>query len=284
MSSLDSRNFEEGQVSQPVCLAANVTCGTDLRNGNSLSRNEMKVSDVLPSSDTALPGASSYRLPISKSQNRIDGGVIQSEGSCRRFTLDDVLLATDNFDDASVIGIGGFGKVYRGFIDDGATTTVVAIKRLNAESNQGAEEFWTEVKLLSKFHHINLVFLIGYCNENQEMILVYEYIARGTLASHLYKSSKEESGKSVSYLKWAQRLNICLGAARGLNYLHTGTEQRIIHRDVKITNILLDKNWVAKVSDLGISKFITSQATTHVSTKVKQQEDIGIQNILSPVK
>ncbi|KAI8566851.1 hypothetical protein RHMOL_Rhmol02G0074200 [Rhododendron molle] len=268
MSSLDSRNFEEGQVSQPVCLAANVTSGTDLSHRNSLSGNETKVSDVLPSSDPALPGASSNWLPISKSQNQIDGGVIQSEGSCRRFTLDEVLLATDNFDDALVIGIGGFGKVYRGFIDNGATT--VAIKRLNAESNQGAEEFWTEVKLLSKFHHTNLVSLIGYCNENQEMILVYEYIARGTLADHLYKSSGEESSKSMSqYLTWAQRLNICLGAARGLNYLHTGAEQRIIHRDVKTTNILLDKNWVAKVSDFGICKLITSQATTHVSTKVK---------------
>ncbi|KAG5560757.1 hypothetical protein RHGRI_003936 [Rhododendron griersonianum] len=183
--------------------------------------------------------------------------------------MDEVLLATDNFDDAFVIGIGGFGKVYKGFIGNGATT-VVAIKRLNAESNQGAEEFWTEVKLLSKFHHTNLVSLIGYCNENQEMILVYKYIARGTLANHLYKSSREESSKSISqYLTWAQRLNICLGAARALDYLHTGTEQRIIHRDVKTTNILLDKNWVAKVSDFGICKLITSQATTHVSTKVK---------------
>ncbi|XP_058202659.1 receptor-like protein kinase FERONIA [Rhododendron vialii] len=241
----------------------------DLSNGNSVSRNETKVSDVLPSSDPALPGTSYYLLLISKSQNRIDCGVIQSEGSCRRFTLDEVLLATDNFHDALVIGKGGFGKVYKGFIDDGATTTVVAIKRLNAQSNQGAEEFWTEVKLLSNFHHINLVSLIGYCNENQEMILVYDYIARGTLASHLYKSSRKESGKSISHLNWTQRLNICLGVARALDYLHTGTEQHIIHRDVKSTNILLDKNWVAKVSDFGICKLITSQTTTHVSTKVK---------------
>ncbi|KAF7151514.1 hypothetical protein RHSIM_Rhsim02G0066200 [Rhododendron simsii] len=251
MSSLKSQNFEEDQISQPVGLPANVT----------------DLFDLLPSPEHALPGASSNRLPISKSQNPIDGDVIQSEGTCRCFSLDEVKIATNNFDDALVIGIGGFGKVYKGFIDDGAT--MVAIKRLNAQSNQGAEEFWTEVKLLSKFHHTNLVSLIGYGNENQEMILVYEYIVRGTLANHLYKSSREEYGKSISHLTWAQRLNICLGAARGLDYLHTGTKQLIIHRDVKSTNILLDENWIAKVSDFGICKCITSQTTTHVSTKVK---------------
>ncbi|KAF7154549.1 hypothetical protein RHSIM_Rhsim01G0108100 [Rhododendron simsii] len=199
-------------------------------------------------------------------ENAIDGGVDQLEESCPFFPLSKILKATNDFDDALVVGTGGFGKVYKAIIDDG---TVVAIKRLNAESNQGAEEFWTEVKLLSKLQHAHLVSLVGYCNEHQEMILVYEYMAHGTLASHLYKSSRDESGESVSPLKWAQRLNICLGAARGLDYLHTGTKQHVIHRDVKTTNILLDENWVAKVSDFGICKLITSQTTTHVTTKVK---------------
>ncbi|KAF7150989.1 hypothetical protein RHSIM_Rhsim02G0066000 [Rhododendron simsii] len=202
-------------------------------------------------------------------ENPIDDGVIQVKGSCHCFSLHEILMATNDFDDELVLGTGGFGKVYKGFINDGAMNTVVAIKRLNAQSNQGAEEFWTEVKLLSKFHHTNLVSLIGYCNENQEMILVYEYVACGTLASHLYKSSREESGRSISHLRWAQRLEICLGVARGLDYLHAGTEQRIIHRDVKSTNILLDEKLAAKVSDFGLCKLITSQATTHVSTKVK---------------
>ncbi|KAG5560950.1 hypothetical protein RHGRI_004097 [Rhododendron griersonianum] len=212
----------------------------------------------------------SSNTPISfEKENPIDGGVIQVRGSCHCFSLHEVQIATNDFDDELVLGTGGFGKVYKGFINDGATNTFVAIKRLNARSNQGAEEFWTEVKLLSKFYHTNLVSLIGYCNENQEMILVYEYIACGTLASHLYKSSREESSRSLSHLKWAQRLIICLGVARGLDYLHTGTEHRIIHRDVKSTNILLDKKLVAKVSDFGLCKLITSQATTHVSTNVK---------------
>ncbi|KAF7151578.1 hypothetical protein RHSIM_Rhsim02G0062900 [Rhododendron simsii] len=117
--------------------------------------------------------------------------------------------ATKDFDDALVVGTGGFGKVYKGIIDDGATTTVVAIKRLNAESTQGAEEFWTEVKLLSKLRHTHLVSLIGYCNEWQEMILVYEYIARGTLANLLYKASREESDtrleeEQISLILWAK--------------------------------------------------------------------------------
>ncbi|KAG5560778.1 hypothetical protein RHGRI_003954 [Rhododendron griersonianum] len=162
----------------------------------------------------------------------------------------------------SFIGTGGFGKVYKAIIDDGATTSVAAIKRSNPESNQGVEEFWTEVKLLSKLRHTNLVSLISYCNEYREMVLVYEYIARGTLAYHLYKTSR-------SYLTWERRLNICRDAALGLDYLHNGTKHGIIHRDVKSTNILLDENWVAKVSDFGISKRIPSYTTTHVTTNVK---------------
>ncbi|KAG5560741.1 hypothetical protein RHGRI_003920 [Rhododendron griersonianum] len=219
-------------------------------------------------------GVSSIDSPHGESEHAIDDGAVKLEKSCRFFPLHEILIATKDFDDALVVGTGGFGKVYKGIIDDGTTTTVVAIKRLNAESTQGAEEFWTEVKLLSKLRHTHLVSLIGYCNEWPEMILVYEYIARGTLANLLYKASREESGKSISHLTWEQRLNICLGAARGLDYLHNGTKQRIIHRDVKSTNILLDENLVAKVSDFGLSKCITSHTTTtttatHVSTNVK---------------
>ncbi|KAG5560745.1 hypothetical protein RHGRI_003925 [Rhododendron griersonianum] len=199
----------------------------------------------------------------------IDGGMDQLEESCPFIPLRKILKATKDFDEKLVIGTGGFGKVYKAIIDYGATTTVAAIKRSNPESNQGVEEFWTEVKVLSKLRHTNLVSLIGYCNEHQEMILVYEYIAHGTLANHLYKPRREESGGSRSHLTWKRRLNICLDAALGLDYLHNGTEQGIIHRDVKSTNILLNENWVAKVSDFGISKCIPSYTTTHVTTNVK---------------
>ncbi|KAH7857922.1 hypothetical protein Vadar_017972 [Vaccinium darrowii] len=123
-------------------------------------------------------GASSTDLLSLESwEKAIDDSVVQLEESCPFFPLSKILKATNNFDDALVVGTGGFGKVYKGFIDDGATTTSVAMKRLNAESKQGAEEFWTEVKLLSKLRHTHLVSLIGCCNEYQEMILIYEYIA-----------------------------------------------------------------------------------------------------------
>ncbi|XP_058200904.1 uncharacterized protein LOC131315714 isoform X4 [Rhododendron vialii] len=264
MSSLDSRNYEESQINQPISLAANVASGTDSSQGNNLSRNGTKLSEVFPSSDPALPGASSNRLPVSKSQHRIDGGAVQSDDTCRCFSLDEVVMATKNFDDALVIGIGGFGKVYKGFIDDGAT--MAAIKRLNIESKQGPGEFWTEIKMLSKLRHANLVTLIGYCNDGQEMILVYKYIAHGTLADHLYKLN---TTKSNTPLSWEQRLHICIGAARGLEHLHSGTRQSFIHRDVKTSNILIDENWVAKISDFGLSKATTSHSITHISTQVK---------------
>ncbi|GFZ19224.1 malectin/receptor-like protein kinase family protein [Actinidia rufa] len=190
-----------------------------------------------------------------------------SEGSCRRFSRDEVLLATDNFADELVVGRGGFGKVYKALIDGGKT--IVAMKRLNSKSNQGENEFRTEIEMLSMLRHTHLVSLLGYCDESPEMILVYEFMEHGTLADHLYKMNSNSDG-NISPLSWEQRLSICIHAARGLDYLHTGTCPGIIHRDVKTTNILLDKNWIAKISDFGLCKVgNTSHSCSHVSTDVK---------------
>ncbi|XP_047958139.1 putative receptor-like protein kinase At5g39000 [Salvia hispanica] len=186
----------------------------------------------------------------------------KAERLCRRFSLAEIQLATRNFDSGLLIGRGGFGKVYKGFIDRGQTT--VAVKRLKSNSRQGALEFLTEIETLTELRHINLVSLIGYCSELREMILVYEFMISGTLADHLYKLGRYNSNHSS--LTWKQRLDICVGAARGLEYLHTGN--RVIHRDIKAANILLDENFVAKVSDFGLAK-PEDRLRSHVSTKVK---------------
>nr|XP_043629715.1 receptor-like protein kinase FERONIA [Erigeron canadensis] len=183
---------------------------------------------------------------------------------CHRFSLADIEAATNNFDDERVIGEGGFGKVYKGSISIEETNHVVAIKRLNSMSNQGAPEFKAEIEILSKLRHCHLVSLMGFCDDNKEMILVYEYMPHGTLHDQLHKAAIPFS--------WVQRLKIAIGAGRGLDYLHTGfgTQQGIIHRDVKSSNILLDENLAAKLSDFGLSKIgPTNQSLSCIEASVK---------------
>ncbi|XP_019095859.1 PREDICTED: probable receptor-like protein kinase At5g61350 [Camelina sativa] len=199
-----------------------------------------------------------------KSKSNGFSSFFSNQGLGRYFPFTELQIATQNFDEKSVIGVGGFGKVYIGEIDGG---TQVAIKRGSQGSEQGITEFQTEIQMLSKLRHRHLVSLIGFCDENKEMILVYEYMSNGPLRDHLY-GSKENDPIPIPTLSWKQRLEICIGSARGLHYLHTGAAQGIIHRDVKTTNILLDENLVAKVSDFGLSKDAPMEQG-HVSTAVK---------------
>ncbi|XP_065855076.1 putative receptor-like protein kinase At5g39000 [Euphorbia lathyris] len=204
----------------------------------------------------------SNRLPFSyTSSSAATPAVLLPTDLCRQFTLPEIRTATRNFHDENVIGSGGFGTVYKGFVENGSVP--VAIKRLDSSSKQGIKEFHTEIEMLSRLRHANLVCLIGYCAEEDEMILVYEFMDQGNLQDHIYKANK------VAF-SWKQRLQICIGAARGLHYLHTGAKHAIIHRDVKSSNILLDSNWMAKVSDFGLSKIgPTTESQTHVTTVVR---------------
>ncbi|KAM3333342.1 hypothetical protein ACQJBY_028433 [Aegilops geniculata] len=182
----------------------------------------------------------------------------------RSFTFEEMATATNDFDDSAEIGQGGYGKVYKGKLADG---TAVAIKRAHEDSLQGSKEFVTEIELLSRLHHRNLVSLIGYCDEEDEQMLVYEFMPNGTLRDHLSATCKRP-------LNFAQRLHIALGAAKGILYLHTEADPPIFHRDVKATNILLDSKFVAKVADFGLSRLapvpdIEGKLPAHISTVVK---------------
>ncbi|EPS61254.1 hypothetical protein M569_13543, partial [Genlisea aurea] len=190
--------------------------------------------------------------------NSNSGGVPQLKGA-KCFSFEELRRYSNNFSEANNVGRGGYGKVYRGILPDGQ---LIAIKRAQADSTQGGLEFKTEIELLSRVHHKNVVGLVGFCFEQGEQMLVYEFIVNGTLKDSL-------SGKSGIRLDWNRRIKIALGAARGLHYLHELANPPIIHRDIKSNNILLDDRLNAKVADFGLSKPLTESEISHITTQVK---------------
>ncbi|KAK4438440.1 putative leucine-rich repeat receptor-like protein kinase [Sesamum alatum] len=190
--------------------------------------------------------------------NTNSGGVPQLKGA-KCFSFEELKRSTNNFSETNDVGSGGYGKVYRGILSNGQ---LVAIKRAQQGSMQGGLEFKTEIELLSRVHHKNVVSLVGFCFEHGEQMLVYEYIANGTLKDSL-------SGRSGIRLDWMRRLRIALGAARGVQYLHDLANPPIIHRDIKSNNILLDERLNAKVADFGLSKPMGESERGHVTTQVK---------------
>ncbi|KAK7313271.1 hypothetical protein VNO77_37899 [Canavalia gladiata] len=175
------------------------------------------------------------------------------------YTYKELKIASNNFSPANKIGEGGFGSVYKGLLKDGK---VAAIKVLSAESSQGVKEFMTEINVISEIEHENLVKLYGCCVEGNERILVYNYLENNSLAQTLLGT-----GHINIHFDWKTRSRICIGVARGLAFLHEEVRPHIVHRDIKASNILLDKNLTPKISDFGLAKLIPSYMT-HVSTRV----------------
>ncbi|KAK8550716.1 hypothetical protein V6N13_119223 [Hibiscus sabdariffa] len=194
----------------------------------------------------------------------------------KSFSFSDLKNASKKFHSETLIGEGGFGCVFKGWIDENTFAPtkpgagiVVAIKRLKAESFQGHKEWLAEVNYLGQLHHENLVKLIGYCAEAENRLLVYEFMPKGSLENHLF-------GKGVQPISWATRMHIARGIARGLSYLHS-LNANVIYRDLKASNILLDSDYNAKLSDFGLARDGPTGDNTHVSTRV-----IGTQGYAAP--
>uniref|UniRef100_A0A1S4AYS8 non-specific serine/threonine protein kinase n=1 Tax=Nicotiana tabacum TaxID=4097 RepID=A0A1S4AYS8_TOBAC len=173
------------------------------------------------------------------------------------FTYQELIEATNDSSAQNLLGKGGFGSVYKGCLADGR---YVAVKQLNIGGSQGEREFRAEVEIISRIHHRHLVSLVGYCISEKNRLLVYDYVPNNTLYFHLHAQ-----GRPV--MNWTTRVKIAVGAARGIAYLHEDCCPRIIHRDIKSSNILLDNNFEARVSDFGLAK-LAQDAESHITTRV----------------
>uniref|UniRef100_A0A452XHL7 non-specific serine/threonine protein kinase n=1 Tax=Aegilops tauschii subsp. strangulata TaxID=200361 RepID=A0A452XHL7_AEGTS len=180
-----------------------------------------------------------------------------SVGNSRFFTYQEMYQITDGFSPRNLLGEGGFGSVYKGRLPEGKD---VAVKQLRDGSGQGEREFQAEVEIISRVHHRHLVSLVGYCIANSQRLLVYDFVSNDTLHYHLH-------GQGRPVLEWSARVKIAAGAARGIAYLHEDCHPRIIHRDIKSSNILLDNNFDALVADFGLAR-LALDAVTHVTTRV----------------
>ncbi|GMH02903.1 hypothetical protein Nepgr_004742 [Nepenthes gracilis] len=217
-------------------------------------------------------GSGASRFSAESGDAAYPNGQILPTPNLRQFAFQELKTMTKNFRGDMLLGEGGFGKVYRGWLEEkqqlarSGTGVVVAIKKLNQESLQGFEEWQSEVNFLGRLSHPNLVRLLGYCWEEKELLLVYEFMQRGSLENHLFGR-----GSAVQPLPWDLRLKIAIGAARGFAFLHT-SDGRVIYRDIKASNILLDGTYNAKISDFGLAKLGPSASQSYVSTRVMGTE------------
>lgn len=227
----------------------------------STDRDGKRSSSAVNSVVTSVSSADSIRRSHLRSFS-------QSGSNLRVFSVTELKTATKNFSRSVMLGEGGFGCVYMGTVkdsSDASTRIEIAVKQLGRRGLQGHKEWMTEVSVLGVVEHPNLVKLIGYCAEDDERgtqrLLVYEYMPNRSVEDHL-------SSRSAKLLSWPMRLRIALDAARGLSYLHEGMDFQIIFRDLKTSNILLDEQWNAKLSDFGLAREGPEEGLTHVSTAI----------------
>ncbi|CAI0379977.1 unnamed protein product [Linum tenue] len=231
--------------------------------GEKLSRKSLKKSiknykdtkTLASFANLSFKSDSSRRRYITEEIKKIGKGNI----SAKIFSFRELTVATQNFTLENLIGEGGFGRVYKGQLED----KDVAVKQLDRNGFQGNREFLVEVLMLSLLHHSNLVNLVGYCADGDQRILVYEYLANGSLEDHLLDLPE---GKAP--LDWNTRMKVAAGAAKGLEYLHETADPPVIYRDFKASNILLDAEFNPKLSDFGLAKLGPTGDKTHVSTRV----------------
>uniref|UniRef100_A0A7N0UF01 non-specific serine/threonine protein kinase n=1 Tax=Kalanchoe fedtschenkoi TaxID=63787 RepID=A0A7N0UF01_KALFE len=205
--------------------------------------------------------------PRASAQAHSKADHLTSSNNLVSFTFSDLKAATKNFRPESFLGEGGFGSVFKGWVDEhtfapakAGAGLVVAIKKLRNESLQGHKEWLAEVNYLGQLRHDNLVKLIGYCNESENRLLVYEHMSKGSLENHLFR-------KGVQPIPWSTRMSIAVDVARGLSFLHC-LDANVIYRDLKAANILLDSDFNAKLSDFGLARDGPTGDNTHVSTRV----------------
>ncbi|PIN24381.1 Serine/threonine protein kinase [Handroanthus impetiginosus] len=244
-----------------ICLSARIKA----ENPSHIGVNSHYVSS--DGNDTNINSSKISSTPV-PSTPRTEGEILQSS-NLKSFSFSDLKTATRNFRPDSVLGGGGFGSVFKGWIDENSyiatkpgTGMIIAVKKLNQESYQGHREWLAEVNYLGQFSHPNLVKLIGYCLEDDYRLLVYEFMPRGSLENHLFRR-----GSYFQPLSWSLRLKVALGAAKGLAFLHA-PDVKVIYRDFKTSNILLDSNYNAKLSDFGLAKDGPTGEQSHVSTRV----------------